>query len=88
MGDFHLEPGDFDKIRKALQIWVSGHPSSNTPFLLVAGKTVTPRQLIVEIEEQSESGLPFLKYLTEEAERTKLPVDEPIFRAIRVNQGR
>jgi hypothetical protein len=62
---------------KSMQVWVERHPNPDVPALSVAGgEQFTPRQLLKEVIERSDSGLFFEELVATAAARSSVKLDE------------
>jgi hypothetical protein len=81
-----LSADERDRVMEELSYWAASHPAGGQPFLIVRGKTFTPKDFVKEVEKQSEFGRPFLDFLAEEARRYEQSPESFIQRAIKANQ--
>jgi hypothetical protein len=60
---------DIDPIINSLENWAFGHAQSDQPFMVVRGRTFTPKTFYEAVKSQSDYAEPFLTYLFERASR-------------------
>jgi hypothetical protein len=88
MRESGIMSGDPRPIIEAMRLWAHGHPAADQPFLIVKGKAFTPKEFLHEVEERTEFGLSFLRFLFEEASRHEVAPESLLYKAIKANQSR
>jgi hypothetical protein len=74
---------EMEPVLQAMRRWALAHPRSDLPFMVVQGRTFTPKTFLKEVTIQSRFAEPFLTYLFNEAERQSLKPTDLIEIAIR-----
>jgi hypothetical protein len=74
---------DMQPVLEALQRWAGGHPRSEQPFMVIRGRTFTPRTFYMAVREGSEYAEPFLDYIFHQARQEGIAPRVLIDREIR-----
>jgi hypothetical protein len=81
-----LEPNEEIAVIEDLKNWKDTNPKKDEPFLFLMGRSFTPEQFFHEVEERTEFGVSFLRFLAAQSRETNQRPRDVIRRAVDANQ--
>jgi len=83
----NLDEEEEGEVVAELKDWVNTHPSKDAPFLFFMGRSLTPVEFFNEVEERTEFGLSFLRFLADQSKRFDERPRDAIRRAVDANRA-
>jgi hypothetical protein len=74
----------------ALRAWAQGHPARDQPFMAIMriedDGTFTPREFLNQVEQKTNFGRSFMRFVVAQAKKYDLQPAELVRRAVKANQ--
>jgi hypothetical protein len=92
--DNNIDDREAEDILTALRAWAIGHPARDQPFMAVmefaiddgSPVLVTPLEFLHSVEDKTDIGLSFMRFVVSQSRRYGVPAAEFVYRAVEANK--
>lgn len=99
MSDRYFDEDRAGPVIEALRAWAASHSTPDQPFFILMSdsrdrasetdppsRTLTPRQFLHEVEDRTELGTRFLRFVFGQADRYHIPAEAFVWRMVEANK--